>query len=126
MVDYCVFTASLPPSVVATAATSIRKLMNGTDKRTHLIENSKRLHEGLKSLGFQLGTETPQSAIIAVIMPDLEHGAYHQFFNAGKRSLALDVDSAAGAGAVQDKVPRSRRASAAKVPRSGGPFVAPA
>jgi 8-amino-7-oxononanoate synthase len=70
-----VFTASLPPSVVATAATSIRKLMQGTEKRAHLWENSKRLHGGLKALGFQLGTEEPQSAIVAVIMPDLERGA---------------------------------------------------
>ena len=70
-----VFTASLPPSVVATAATSIRKLMHGADKRAHLWENSKKLHAGLKALGFTLGTETPQSAIIAVIMPDLEKGA---------------------------------------------------
>jgi len=70
-----VFTASLPPSVVATAATSIRKLMHGNNKRAHLWENSKRLHAGLKALGFTLGTETPQSAIIAVIMPDLEKGA---------------------------------------------------
>lgn len=70
-----VFTASLPPSVVATACTSIRKLMQGSNKRAHLWENSKRLHGGLKSLGFQLGTEEPQSAIVAVIMPDLERGA---------------------------------------------------
>ncbi len=70
-----VFTASLPPSVVATATTSIRKLMHGSNKRAHLWENSKRLHGGLKALGFQLGTETPQSAIVAVIMPDLERGA---------------------------------------------------
>ena len=70
-----VFTASLPPSVVATAATSIRKLMHGADKRAHLWENSKKLHAGLKALGFTLGTETPQSAIIAVIMPNLEQGA---------------------------------------------------
>jgi 8-amino-7-oxononanoate synthase len=70
-----VFTASLPPSVVATAATSIRKLMQGSDKRAHLWENSKRLHGGLKGLGFTLGTEEPQSAIVAVIMPDLEKGA---------------------------------------------------
>lgn len=70
-----VFTASLPPSVVATAATSIRKLIHGGNKRAHLWENSKRLHRGLKDLGFQLGTEEPQSAIIAVIMPDLEKGA---------------------------------------------------
>ncbi len=70
-----VFTASLPPSVVATAATSIRKLMSDTGKREHLLANSKRLHGGLKQLGFQLGTDEPQSAIIAVIMPDLERGA---------------------------------------------------
>jgi 7-keto-8-aminopelargonate synthetase-like enzyme len=70
-----VFTASLPPSVVATAATSIRKLMGAADKRAHLWENSKRLHSGLKQLGFTLGTDEAQSAIIAVIMPDLETGA---------------------------------------------------
>ena len=70
-----VFTASLPPSVVATAATSIRKLMHGSNKRAHLLENSKRLHNGLTALGFKLGTDEPQSAIIAVIMPDLEKGA---------------------------------------------------
>jgi 8-amino-7-oxononanoate synthase len=70
-----VFTASLPPSVVATAATSIRKLMRGSEKRAHLWENSKTLHLGLKNLGFQLGTDAPESAIIAVIMPDLEKGA---------------------------------------------------
>jgi len=70
-----VFTASLPPSVVATAATSIRKLMHGANKRAHLWENSKRLHGGLKDLGFDIGTEQAQSAIVAVIMPDLERGA---------------------------------------------------
>ncbi|MCP9221690.1 aminotransferase class I/II-fold pyridoxal phosphate-dependent enzyme [Erythrobacter sp. LQ02-29] len=70
-----VFTASLPPSVVATACTSIRKLMQGSNKRAHLWENSKRLHGGLKELGFELGTDEPQSAIVAVIMPDLEQGA---------------------------------------------------
>ena len=70
-----VFTASLPPSVVATAATSIRKLMHGANKRAHLWENSKRLHAGLTDLGFKLGTDEPQSAIVAVIMPDLERGA---------------------------------------------------
>ena len=65
-----VFTASLPPSVVATAATSIRKLMHAGEKRAHLWENSRRLHNGLMEFGFKLGTETPQSAIIAVILTD--------------------------------------------------------
>ncbi|HWK36396.1 serine palmitoyltransferase [Sphingomonas sp.] len=67
-----VFTASLPPSVVATAATSIRKLMHAGNKRAHLWENSRRLHTGLREMGFTLGTETPQSAIIAVMLKDQE------------------------------------------------------
>ncbi|MEM9574151.1 MAG: aminotransferase class I/II-fold pyridoxal phosphate-dependent enzyme, partial [Pseudomonadota bacterium] len=70
-----VFTASLPPSVVATAATSIRKLMHSGNKRAHLWENSKKLHQGLRDLGFEIGTPEAQSAIIAVIMPDMKRGA---------------------------------------------------
>ena len=70
-----VFTASLPPSVVATACASIRKLMHSSEKRAHLWQNSRTLHKGLRDLGFTLGTDEPQSAIIAVIMPDLEQGA---------------------------------------------------
>jgi 7-keto-8-aminopelargonate synthetase-like enzyme len=82
-----IFTASLPPSVVATAATSIRKLMHAHEKRARLWENARRLHGGLKQLGFPLGTEQPDSAIVAVILPSqaaavgmwqamLEHGVY--------------------------------------------------
>ena len=70
-----VFTASLPPSVMAASSASIRKLMHAGNKRAHLWENSKVLHQGLREAGFQLGTAEPQSAIIAVIMPDLEKGA---------------------------------------------------
>jgi 7-keto-8-aminopelargonate synthetase-like enzyme len=65
-----VFTASLPPSVVATAATSIRKLRGAADKRAHLWRNSRRLHAGLRELGFELATEEAESAIIAVLLPD--------------------------------------------------------
>ena len=65
-----IFTASLPPSVVATAATSIRKLMYAHNKRQHLWENAAALHGGLKALGFRLGTDTPQSAIVAIILED--------------------------------------------------------
>jgi glycine C-acetyltransferase/8-amino-7-oxononanoate synthase len=67
-----VFTASLPPSVVATAATSIRKLMHAGNKRAHLWENSRRLHQGLRDLGFKIATPEAQSAIIAVLLPDQE------------------------------------------------------
>ncbi|MDB5678310.1 aminotransferase class I/II-fold pyridoxal phosphate-dependent enzyme [Sphingomonas bacterium] len=67
-----IFTASLPPSVVATAATSIRKLKHAHNKRQHLWENARKLHGGLKAMGFELGTEKPDSAIIAVILDDQE------------------------------------------------------
>ena len=65
-----VFTASLPPSVVATAATSIRKLMHSGNKRAHLWENSRKLHKGLRDLGFNIATPEAQSAIIAILLPD--------------------------------------------------------
>ena len=67
-----IFTASLPPSVVATAAASIRKLMTATEKRARLWDNARTLHGNLKALGFRLGTENPDSAIIAVILEDQE------------------------------------------------------
>jgi 8-amino-7-oxononanoate synthase len=70
-----VFTASLPPSVVATAATSIRKLMHAHNKRQHLWENIRQVHGGLKKLGFRLATETPESGIIAVLLDDQEQAA---------------------------------------------------
>lgn len=66
------FTASLPPAVVACAATSIRKLMNAHDKRERLWDSTRRLHGGLTQAGFTLATKSPESAIIAVLLPDQE------------------------------------------------------
>ncbi len=67
-----IFTASLPPSVVATATTSIRKLMTAHEKRERLWSNARALHGGLKDMGFRLGTENCDSAIVAVILDDQE------------------------------------------------------
>lgn len=66
------FTASLPPVVVACSAASIRKLMTAHDKRARLWDMTLTLHGGLKARGFRLATETPESAIISVLMPDQE------------------------------------------------------
>ncbi len=67
-----VFTASLPPAVMACAATSIRKLMHAQDKRARLWEMSRKLHGGLIARGFRLATERCESAIVSVLMPDQE------------------------------------------------------
>jgi 7-keto-8-aminopelargonate synthetase-like enzyme len=80
-----IFTASLPPSVVAAAACSIRKLMHAHNKRAHLWENTRTVHAGLRAMGYTLGTETPQSAIIAVMLPDQQQAvvAWQALLEAG-------------------------------------------
>jgi 8-amino-7-oxononanoate synthase len=65
-----VFTASLPPSVVATANAAVNVLRRSGNKRAQLWAATEKMHQGLRHLGFKLGTETAESAIIAVIMPD--------------------------------------------------------
>ncbi len=82
-----VFTASLPPSVVATATKALEVIRRSHNKRSQLWSATEKMHKGLRDLGFRLGTETAESAIIAVLMPDsdtnvkmwaslLEHGVY--------------------------------------------------
>lgn len=80
-----IFTASLPPAVVASATASIRKLMNAADKRARLWANTRQLHGGLKQLGFRSPTETPESAIVAVILDDQEQAVrmWHGLLEAG-------------------------------------------
>lgn len=66
------FTASLPPSVVASAAASIRRLKGADDLRSKLWRNAKALHKGLKEAGFTLGTGTAESPITAVCLENTE------------------------------------------------------
>jgi 8-amino-7-oxononanoate synthase len=65
-----VYTASLPPSAVATAATSIRKLVTAHEKRARLWANIRQFHGGMTELGFRLGTKTPESGIVSVLLDD--------------------------------------------------------
>ncbi|WP_417450814.1 serine palmitoyltransferase [Kordiimonas sp.] len=65
-----IFTASLPPSVVASATKSIEAIKRSGNRRAHLWENARRLHAGLKKAGFHLATPEAQSPIIAVHLPD--------------------------------------------------------
>ncbi len=65
-----IFTASLPPSVVASATAAIKAISRSGNRRAHLWENARSLHAGLKKAGFNLCTETAESPIIAVHLPD--------------------------------------------------------
>jgi 7-keto-8-aminopelargonate synthetase-like enzyme len=39
-------------------------------KREHLWKNSRRLHQGLRDLGFNIATAEAESAIIAILLPE--------------------------------------------------------
>lgn len=60
------FTASLPPSVVA-SATKALELIKNSNLRVRLLENSRRLNKGLADMGFKMGT-TGESPIAAIIV----------------------------------------------------------
>jgi len=63
-----IFTASLPPSVVA-SATKALELIASTNLRTKLLSNSMKLNKGLSRAGFEMGT-TGESPIAAIIIKD--------------------------------------------------------
>jgi 8-amino-7-oxononanoate synthase len=64
------FTASLPPGIVASTIEALSRLQNEPSLRTDLTRNAHRLYDGLKAMGFQTGPEA--NPIIAVAMPDQE------------------------------------------------------
>jgi 8-amino-7-oxononanoate synthase len=64
------FTASLPPGVVASTLTALDKLRTEPHLRHALMRNAHRLYEGLQRLGFETGPEP--NPIVAVAMPDQE------------------------------------------------------
>ncbi len=63
-----IFTASLPPSVVASAAKALELIAN-TNLRSKLLGNSLRLNKGLSQVGFKMGT-TGESPIAAIIIDE--------------------------------------------------------
>jgi 8-amino-7-oxononanoate synthase len=64
------FTASLPPGVVASTLTALEKLQAEPHLRHTLMRNAHRLYDGLQRLGFETGPEP--NPIVAVAMPDQE------------------------------------------------------
>ena len=64
------FTASLPPGVVASTLAALERLETDGGLRARLNANAMRLYDGLNALGFETGPQpTP---IVAAAMPDLE------------------------------------------------------
>jgi 8-amino-7-oxononanoate synthase len=64
------FTASLPPAVVSSTVTALRRLEEQPELRHKLMANARRLYDGLTAMGFMTGPTS--SPIVAITMPDTE------------------------------------------------------
>jgi len=64
------FTASLPPGVIAAAMEALHQLRARPALRRQLNENAKRLYAGLQRLGFTVGPEP--SPVVSTVMPSPE------------------------------------------------------
>jgi 8-amino-7-oxononanoate synthase len=62
------FTASLPPGVVASTLEAMKKMQAEPQLRANLMRNATRLYDGLRAMGFETGPEA--NPIVAVTMPD--------------------------------------------------------
>lgn len=77
------FTASPPPSVVASARKTLSRIPGAKDKRKKLWENAAQLYNGLKDAGYELGPTL--SPIVAIRLPDPEKAValWNQLLDAG-------------------------------------------
>ncbi len=78
-----IFSASMPPASVATVLAALEVLESEPERRERLWASTRRMQEGLRSLGYDLGeTETP---IIPVLIGELEETFvfWKELFDAG-------------------------------------------
>jgi 8-amino-7-oxononanoate synthase len=78
-----IFTASLPPSNTAGVIAALEILKSEPERRESLWANTRRLHDGFRQLGFDIGpSETP---ILPVLIGPLEKTfiMWRQLFDAG-------------------------------------------
>jgi 8-amino-7-oxononanoate synthase len=62
------FTASLPPAVIASTIEALVRMQEQPELRTKLMANGKRLYDGLNALGFTTGPQP--NPVVSVSMPD--------------------------------------------------------
>ncbi len=105
------FTASLPPSVVASTLQALHIVQTQPQLRHRLIANAQRLYEGLKTLGFQVGPQCNPIVAVAVPEPGLAVAVWKTLLDKGVYlNLALPP-------ATPDSVPLLRSSvSAAHTP----------
>lgn len=78
-----IFTASLPPANTAGVLAALAVIQSEPERREQLWANTRRLHEGFRSFGFDIGpTETP---IVPVLIGTMENTfvMWRRLFDAG-------------------------------------------
>jgi 7-keto-8-aminopelargonate synthetase-like enzyme len=77
------FTAALPPPVVAACRVSLRKIKAAEDKRARLWRNADHLRRGIQALG--LRTFSDRTAVVSAVYDDLEacYGLWSHLLEAG-------------------------------------------
>jgi len=78
-----IFSASMPPASVATVLAALDVIEREPERREQLWRNTRRMQEGLRSLGYDIGpSETP---IVPILIGDLEETFifWKELFDAG-------------------------------------------
>src|SRR3546814_9854571 len=65
------FTASLPPSIIASTRSALQRLDNDKHLRTQLMDNAKQLHNGLHDLGLEVGPHISPVVSVALDEPEV-------------------------------------------------------
>ncbi|MGE0667784.1 MAG: aminotransferase class I/II-fold pyridoxal phosphate-dependent enzyme [Sphingomonadales bacterium] len=77
------FTASLPPSVVASALKAVEILGSEPQHREKLWRNARQLHEGLTRAGFNLGASASPVVAVKIDERDMAVRLWEQLLNNG-------------------------------------------
>ena len=64
------FTASLPPEVIAATMAALDELENRPELRVRLMDNARRLHAGLQATGLRTGPQA--SPVVSVVLDEVE------------------------------------------------------
>lgn len=69
-----VFTASLPPSIAASASATLEHVRQDSSLREKLWRNTGQLYDGLKQLGYVIGEH--KTPVIPIYMPSIQMGLH--------------------------------------------------
>ena len=77
------FTASLPPSVMASTLAALKRLQESPELRTRLHSNANRYYHGLRDLGFKVGPQANPIVSVAVDDPLLAVEFWNRLLQGG-------------------------------------------